>query len=209
MDNSIFFSRYDQTQPPRAYSNPLAFTVRVAQQKDLAGLVDVLSSSFHSRTGLMRWLFPIFRMGVYEDLRQRLRSPLSSDYVCLVAVSTPSESPSDPSTVVGTVEITLRSTSLLQFCDLPYPYLSNLAVRSECRRQGIAQKLLSVCERTVVDGGFRDVYLHVLENNHSARQLYFKAGYRLQKADPLWRCWLFKQPRRLLLHKSLIRGAVS
>jgi len=186
------------------YPNPLNLLIRAAQQKDLAELVEVLSGSFYANTGFMRWLLPLLRMGVYEDLRYRLRSSLIADYVCLVAITVPSvEEGADPSNLVGTVEITLRSTNPFQFRTLPYPYLSNLAVCADARRRGVAQKLLGACEPIALDGGFHDLYLHVLEDNHQARQLYAKAGYQVVQVDPFWRCWLLQQPRRLLLHKSL------
>lgn len=184
--------------------NPLNLSIRAAQLKDLAALVDVISGSFYSRTGLMRWFLPLLRIGVYEDLRYRLRSSLVSDYVCLVAITLPfvDEVAVQPC-LVGTVEITLRSTNPFQFRSLPYPYLSNLAVCLDVRRRGVAQKLLVACESIALEGGFQDLYLHVLEDNHQARQLYIKVGYHIVQADPFWRYWLFQQPRRLLLHKRL------
>ncbi|PSB25785.1 GNAT family N-acetyltransferase [Stenomitos frigidus] len=150
----------------------------------------------------MRFFQPVLRLGVYEDLRHRLRSSLASDYVCLVAVVTLLDGESD---LVGTVEITFRSTSPFQFRSLPYPYLSNLAVRLEARRQGVAQTLLRRCETIALDLGFQDLYLHVLEDNHQARQLYTKAGYQSKQTDSLWYCWFFRQPQKLLMHKRLAR----
>lgn len=150
----------------------------------------------------MGWLTPILRLGIYEDLRRRL-SPTSADYIFLIAVLPSRKSISTCSQVAGTVEITLRSTNSLLFPSSHYPYLANLAVRSEYRRQGIAENLLRVSEEMLQSRGFQDLYLHVLEDNHPARNLYFKAGYRLKKADPLWYCWLLRRPRRLLLHKGI------
>jgi ribosomal protein S18 acetylase RimI-like enzyme len=143
-------------------------------------------------------------MGVYEDLRYRLRASLASDYACLVAIVVSS---SGDTGLAGTVEITFRSTSPFQFRSLPYPYLSNLAVRSEARRQGVARKLLDRCEAIALDLGFQDLYLHVLEDNHQARQLYSKAGYQTKSADAFWHCWFFRQPQKLLLHKRLNRSS--
>jgi len=190
-----------QFQPPEHSSDSLGITIRVAQPKDIGDLVDVLSSSFHDRLGMMSWFSPILRLGMYEDLRQRLRSPRTSDYVCLVAVASRLSQPQPE--IVGTVEVTLRSTSLWQLFHSPYPYLSNLAVRSDSRRQGVAFHLLHACEKAVSDWGCCDLYLHVLEDNHQAKRLYFRAGYQLQQADPWWHCRLLNRPRRLLLHKAL------
>ena len=148
----------------------------------------------------MRLFFPVLRMGVYEDLRYRLRSSLASDYVCLVAIRMRPDSAPD---LVGTVEITFRATSPFSFRSLPYPYLSNLAVQTQARRQGVAQTLLASCETVALDQGFQELYLHVLEDNHQARQLYLKAGYQTKQADSFWHCWFLRQPQKLLMYKRL------
>ncbi len=184
--------------PFKQSSNSLSLVIRKVQQQDLRELADILAESFHLQMGWMQWLFPILRMGIYEDLRSRLRS-VSPHYICLVALI-----PTDAgNTLVGTVEVALRSTYPLHFQE-QYPYLSNLAVRKEYRRLGVARQLLNTCEQTVIGWGFYDLHLHVLEDNTQARQLYFTSGYRLQEADPIWLCWLLRRPRRLFLHKKLI-----
>lgn len=183
------------------------FTIRAAQLKDLPDLTDILAESFHSRKGLMRWVYPILRLGIYEDLRNRLRNT-SPDYVCLVAVSSAvtveAKTPDSAGELAGTVEMALKSTQGWQFCGThPYLYLSNLAVRTECRRQGAAKRLLTACEQIALEWGFQDLYLHVLEDNYQARRLYLKVGYRLHRADPGWGSLLLGQPRRLFLRKRL------
>lgn len=191
-----------EPEPCSPSSGSSHFIVRAAQPRDLSDLAGILTESFHPYTGLTRWLSPLLRMGIYEDLRNRLRSP-SPNYLCLVAVDATRQYPGSGEYLAGTVEVALRSTHPWQLRSFQYPYLSNLAVRAECRRQGAAQQLLSTCERLVLDWGFEDLYLHVLENNHQARRLYAKAGYRLQQTDYNWGCWLFGQPQRLFLHKHL------
>jgi len=176
--------------------------IRAAQPKDVSQLADILADSFHSPHGIKRWAYPLLRLGIYEDLRSRLRST-SPNYLCLVAVaSTPAQAGS-PEYLAGTVEMTLRSSLSWQLRGSQYPYISNLAVHSSYRRQGVAQQLLISCERTALEWGFQDIYLHVLENNDQARKLYIKRGYHLQQVDPDWSHWLFNQPRRLFLHKQL------
>jgi GNAT superfamily N-acetyltransferase len=178
------------------------FTIRAAQQGDLTELADVLTESFHSHSGIFSWISPIFRLGVYEDLRNRLRlSP--ANYACLVAVDSSPRYSGSYRTVVGTVEIGLRTTHPWQPLSQQYPYLSNLAVREDCRRRGVAHQLLMSCERIVLDWGYQDIYLHVLENNYPARQLYARSGYQLRQTDFSWDCWLLGRPRRLFLNKRL------
>jgi len=193
------------------------FIIRTARQSDLTGLTEILADSFHPRNGIWNWFYPLFRLGIYEDLRNRLRSA-PENYICLVALepvsggtnqgnsdriySQPSEFEHADDSVVGTVEMALRPSSW-QPWGSQYPYISNLAVYKSCRRRGAALQLLRYCERIALEWGFEDIYLHVLENNHQARQLYLKAGYELHKVDPSWSDLLFMRPRRLFLHKHL------
>lgn len=198
------------------------FLIRTVRQQDLSPLSEVLASSFHGQEGWMRWFYPLLKAGIYEDLRSRLltRGP---HYACLAAVrpaspnrATPAELSQSPHAalglathrndlVLGTVEVALKTPPLLQPWGSKYVYISNLAVKAECRRQGIAQKLLSTCEQVALDWGFSDLYLHVLENNHKARRLYWKAGYRLQRIDINPLSLMLGQPRQLFLRKQLKR----
>ncbi|HEY9633272.1 MAG TPA: GNAT family N-acetyltransferase [Coleofasciculaceae cyanobacterium] len=178
------------------------FTVRTAQAQDLNTLSEILTDSFHPRTGFMRWAYPILRLGIYEDLRNRLRCA-SPHYVCLVAVAGVSTVVGSREELAGTVEIALRSPHSWQPGAFQYPYISNLAVSQSRRRQGVARQLLLACEQTALEWGFQDLYLHVLENNYQARQLYLKTGYLLQQVEPSYGAWLFGQPKRLFLRKHL------
>lgn len=177
--------------------------IRSAKLGDISALADVLAESFHARGGLLGWVYPILRLGIYEDLRTRLTSP-AERYLCLVAVAVDPVSLKEQ--LVGTVEMGLRSRYPWQLAIATrYPYLSNLAVHPQFRRLGLARHLLIQCEQTAKLWGFSSIYLHVLENNRPARRLYYKLGYRLQDIDPSWDSILFKQPRRFFLRKRLIQ----
>lgn len=172
--------------------------IRAAQSEDLTDVAEILADSFHSQQGILGWAYPLLRLGIYEDLRNRLRSTLPH-HICLVAAI--------GDRLAGTIEINLRSTA--SWASSPYPYLSNLAVHPSQRRQGVAEQLLLNCERVALSWGFHDLYLHVLENNHQARQLYFKLGYQLHSFDSNWSAWLLRQPRQLLLHKHLSKEIIN
>lgn len=180
--------------------------VRTARQQDLDRLADVLSSSFHTKEGVIGWIYPLFRMGIYEDLRNRLRTK-TAHYVCLVAVKRSSPEASNYSlgdeNLVGTVEMGLRTQAFWQPRSSAYLYVSNLAVQREYRRQGVAQQLLLTCERVALDWGFQELYLHVLENNLQGRRLYHKVGYQTKYAESSLGYWFLGQPRQLLMHKRL------
>lgn len=176
--------------------------VRPATSADLTGLTDVLAESFHSREGLFGWIYPILRLGIYEDSRYRLLTN-PDQYLCLVAVIPGVRSPKPY--ILGTIEIGLRSRYPWQLSlTSRYLYISNLAVHPQYRQMGIAQKLLASCEQIAHSWGFSNLYLHVLENNHQARGLYYKMGYRLIEIDSGWDSALLGQPRRLFLQKKIV-----
>jgi ribosomal protein S18 acetylase RimI-like enzyme len=155
-------------------------------------------------------MYPLLQLGIYEDLRGRLRSH-KPRYSCLVAIQPAStcdrashtNHSHTSDTIVGTVEIAYKSAYPWQTQHYAGPYIANLAVHQHYRRRGIALKLLQVCEQTAKDWGFNQLYLHVLETNAPARRLYRKAGYEEQAKESGLSSWLLGQPQRLLLRKTL------
>jgi ribosomal protein S18 acetylase RimI-like enzyme len=101
--------------------------------------------------------------------------------------------------IVGTIEVNCRHSL---GGDASSPYISNLAVSPIYRRQGIGQKLLRKCEQIALDWGCSQLSLHVLEDNHSARQLYTNSGYQVHQVELNLGRWLLGRPRRLLLKKT-------
>lgn len=200
-----FLTPYEPASPGQnsLTADASRFTIRTAQVRDLGTLAEILADSFHPRTGIVRWAYPMLRLGIYEDLRNRLRSN-SPYYVCLVAVANHPSVSEAGEWLAGTVEIALRSPSSFSSSASRYPYISNLAVANSCRRRGVAKQLLLECERASLEWGFKDIYLHVLDDNHEARQLYLKAGYHLRLVEPSYSAWLFGRPKRLFLHKRLV-----
>ncbi|KKD35070.1 GNAT family N-acetyltransferase [Limnoraphis robusta] len=210
--NPFFLTSTSNTQGVSGYSShPSHLSIRSATSADVLPLTEVLAESFHSREGFFGWVYPILRLGIYEDLRNRLASG-TDHYVCLVALNTNSarpqvhKSPLTPEVLMGTVEMALRSPNAwIASGARQFPYLSNLAVHPQYRRLGVAQQLLSRCEAIARQWGYSQLYLHVLENNSPAKRLYFKAGYRLAEIDHSWNPLLFGQPRRLFMGKTLNR----
>ena len=207
--NPFFFSSISRDLESSGFpSGPSRFLIRTAVSKDLMQLAEILALSFHSREGIMELVYPVLRLGIYEDLRNRLRSA-SEHYIFLVAELVSireggqNRLPGGGESLAGTVEMALRDRYPWPMSNSEYPYLSNLAVHPDFRRLGVAQQLLSNCERAALEWGFSDIYLHVLENNHAARRLYHHAGYQLEQVDWNWTCLLLGQPRRLFLRKNL------
>ncbi len=182
----------------------LNLTIRVAQPRDLSELVEVLARSFPLQSGLLRWFSPLVRLGITEDVRQRLKAPLTPSYVFFVATASLNQGEmGDREVLVGNIEVEFRPRYPLVSTSPSFAYLSNLAVHPDYRRRGIATKLLSASADMVALRGYSEIYLHVLDENASARQLYSKMGYQFQGGTPAWYCWLFRRPRRLLLRKRL------
>lgn len=184
-------------------SDSLNLTIRPARASDLLALVDILFTSFKPPSGLLCYLSSVLRLGLYEDLRYSLRNSDSNQCVYLVATVSPDPGLLHQSVVVGAVEITFFRNLPFGLKASYYPYLSNLAIRADYRRQGIGRELLRSCEAAVGERGLKDLYLHVLKDNYPARQLYDGAGYRLRQADSFWQGWLLHRSQRLLLYKSI------
>jgi ribosomal protein S18 acetylase RimI-like enzyme len=179
----------------RALVAPIA--IRRAELPDLKSLVELLTLSFHPPHRTFAPVYPLLRLGIYEDLRSRLRSP-SPHYQCLVASATIAGEMT--SMVVGTAEIALRPT---WFGGTRSPYISNFAVSPHHRRQGIGRQLLQRCEQIAREWNCPQLSLHVLEDNQAAKALYFLRGYQLSRIESPWQHWVFQQPRRLYLQKQL------
>ncbi|MEG3436094.1 N-acetyltransferase [Pannus brasiliensis CCIBt3594] len=180
---------------------PLPVEIRFARARDLRGIAEILTDSFFPSYYLWTWTRPLFKLGIYEDLRGRLNAN-SPHYRCIVAAQTLSTESGPRESIIATAEIGLKASSLLS---THIPYISNLAVAPDRRRCGIARKILLQCERIATEWGFDELSLHVLDNNTAARELYFSSGYRLQKVDGWLGNRLFNRPQRLFLHKKLER----
>ncbi|MBR8834688.1 MAG: GNAT family N-acetyltransferase [Stigonema ocellatum SAG 48.90 = DSM 106950] len=175
------------------------FQIRPATSADLTDVAQIITESFHSQNGMWGWAFPLMRLGIYEDLRHRLASA-APHQVCLVAVDTITNGANN---LVGTVELGMRFSDTWTQVGKRFPYLSNLAVHPKYRRQGAASELLIACEKVAVAWGFQDLYLHVLEDNHQARQLYFKLGYQVHEVESHWNTWMLGRSRQIFLHKHI------
>lgn len=186
--------------------------LRRAQLGDLPALTDLLTNSFYGSNHQPFWLQAILRFSIQADLRQRIQhSP--KNHACWVAIHRPNAPESQsPSQLVGTIELSLRSPLTLGWPlnietwlapNRTFPYISNLAVASRFRRQGIAQKLLQRCEQTAITWKQPELYLHVLETNQAARNLYNLAGFGFERVDPSLESMLFNRDHRQLWRKPL------
>jgi len=163
-----------------------AVLIRGAEMNDISAIAQVLTHSFYPPS----WFRPLWQWGITLELRLRLAEP-SPRYACLVAVV--------HQRVIASVEICTRSIPMRPWRHLVYPYVFNLAVHPQWRRQGIGKQLLAATEPIAKQWGFSQMFIHVLAKNHSACQLYFQANYELFRRDH--RLWCGSS--RLLLRKNL------
>jgi ribosomal protein S18 acetylase RimI-like enzyme len=196
--------------------------IRAVREDEIHCVADIIARSFHFDRGWMGWFTPLFKLGIAEDLRHRLRLHVSNfnqgkiqQQVCSIAVCADRVQ----SNVVGTVEVGVRNGNAraekIRFDVVSpqatqywlnhrrYVYISNLAVSQEFRRRGVAQELLNNCERLTQSWGYSELYLHVMGNNNRGRNLYQKLGYEVVSSELVWSIIPWHRPERLFLRKQL------
>jgi ribosomal protein S18 acetylase RimI-like enzyme len=179
--------------------------IRAVDPNDIEAIAQIITHSFEFDRGLLGWFAPLFRYGIAEDLRHRLKSSSEGigrgeqpQHACLVAIY-----PIDgKSTVVGTVELSIRKR-IDRSTRTEYVYVSNLAVSAAFRQRGIGLELLDGCECIAQSWEQENLYLHVMADNSPGRNLYHKAGYTVMGEDRIWSLAFWNRPRRLFLHKSI------
>lgn len=180
--------------------------IRPVHEDEIHCVADVITRSFHFDRGWMAWFTPLFKIGIAEDLRNRLRTRVPSalhskpqQQVCSIALCVDR----DQSCISGTVEVGVRTAERHRQNQYRYVYLSNLAVSKDFRRRGIAQKLIESCEQQTVSWGYTEIHLHVMGNNERGRNLYQKLGYEVVSSELVWSIIPWHRPERLFLRKQL------
>ena len=201
MTDSVISNSLDPCRGSRDLVQP-SWSIRSVADQDLLKVAQLLCESFYPPSSQWRWALPVLRVGIYQDLRTRLMTQ-SPKHSCFVAVMTHPRQNGQPGQekIVGTVEVALRSLWLVR---RPVPYLSNLAVAPNYRRQGIAQNLLLACEQVAITWKADFLYLNVLKTNSAAQRLYTKAGYCPELKSPWPR---LGRSKRLLLRMQLSKRA--
>ncbi len=180
--------------------------IRPVSEEEIHHVADIITRSFHFDRGWMAWFTPLFRLGIAEDLRNRLRPRLPTanhhktpQQVCSVALYSDREQ----AQIAGTVEVGVRTVDRYRQKQHRYVYLSNLAVSRDFRRRGVAQSLIGRCEQLTIDWGYTELHLHVMGDNERGRKLYQKLGYEVVSSDYVWSIIPWYRPERLFLRKQL------
>jgi ribosomal protein S18 acetylase RimI-like enzyme len=176
--------------------------VRAVKEEEIYHVADIITHSFNFDRGWRGLFTPLFKLGIAEDLRHRLRNrstynnDRSPHQVCAIARY--------DNLIVGTVEIGARASSHRTHPHC-YVYVSNLAVSSDFRQQGVARALLTNCEQITRDWGYSELYLHVMADNDRGMNLYRKLGYEIVSSEFLWSWFLFWfRPERLFMRKRIV-----
>ncbi|WP_448381381.1 GNAT family N-acetyltransferase [Gloeomargarita sp.] len=164
--------------------------IRPIAPGELRQLAVLLAECFPPPWNPGGWWTTLWQRTIEQDIAQRLER--EGDKILWLAVW-------QGKALAGAVEVSQR-----QWLHIQYIYLANLAVAPAYRRQGLGRKLLLAAEQAVQSWPQEYLYLHVMENNQAARNLYQGLGYRVARCEWTWQTW-FGGPRRLLLAKPLCR----
>lgn len=154
-------------------SDKITFYIREARYKDLTASSSILYDGFFEPKSLFK------QFGVIK-LLDRLQSNYpygDRDHFMFVAVTNKPDTGEE--LVIGFVDIDAR------FLDKPppKPYLSDLAVHLNWRRQGVATGLITACERKALQMGYDCLYLRVDHDNDAAISMYGSMGYDIVDHD--------------------------
>jgi ribosomal protein S18 acetylase RimI-like enzyme len=198
VDSSLYLSNLPpDLRQPSLTATAGAVRMRQLALGDVVAVADLIGDSFGIGAAFGRWLRPLFKMGIREDLRSRWQERENENSICWVATIA-----NQPNPIVGTVEVSSRST-LNTALNKRYAYIANLAVEREYRCLGIGQQLIDQCEVVAKQWGFSFVYLHVMAENQSALHLYSKLGFETIGRDRTWHILPWKRAHRLFLRKPL------
>ena len=175
------------------------YRIRDCQYKELKQVAALVVASFYDKkkTNLMtRKLYQIAEM---NRLQQNYAYPESRTvHRMLIVEATPivAVKDDDDENNIGRTAAAATNTEIVGFCDvdarpcatklkLPRPYLSDLAVDPNHRRQGLARRLVEESEKFILEMNndnnakqFDELWIRVAENNEAAIGLYkYQLGY--------------------------------
>lgn len=180
------------------------YRIRDCRHAELGACVDIIMESFYNTTTQAPWK-QMYRLGELNRLQQGF--PYGDDRVLhrmlLAEVNNASTSTTTTtSTIVGYVDIDLRPPNRpTGYSYNPRPYLSDLCIRSDHRRNGIAKGLVQFCERFVLQSEHcrnNELFIRVEARNTPAVAMYKSLGYQVihNPDDP-------QQSKIWILHRLL------
>jgi ribosomal protein S18 acetylase RimI-like enzyme len=180
------------------YHTNTKFQIRLATYADLGPVTEIILDSFYVGKTTFRGLLRLAELNRLQQNFPHFQKEQHQMYVAVVNNVTANNINATPpttttsgarETIVGFVDIDMRPCK--PEIKLPRPYLSDLCVHPNYRRQGIAQGLVMHCQDFVIqrnnnnsneeDG--KRLYIRVEEDNTAAVRMYHKLGYKTQGVE--------------------------
>lgn len=160
--------------------------LRDVQYDELAEASSLLVTSFFERES---HLFAFHAVRASRELGRLRENHGSNKHVQLLARS-------GDGAAVGYVDLDLRPLTGARndASKFPRPYLSDLAVRPDFRRRGIAMRLVQRCEQAALARGGVEIFLQVETSNVPALAMYAKLGYDVWRLDSLDEKVMLRKP---------------
>lgn len=149
---------------------PTKDTIRIrdCQYGDLGSCAELIVSSFYSGNSIKPPWLQLSRLAELNRIQQSF-SYDKSQHRMILATNPINDS------IVGFVDVDKRPPNRpTSYSYNPRPYLSDLCVDPECRRQGIARLLVEAAQ-DFCEG--EELYIRVEANNEAAVNLYLGMGY--------------------------------
>ena len=177
-----------QEEIPSSGQPPLLVVIRDAQEQDMAKASTIVADGDDKQRNFFSGAierfetyatltssFQTYRFANGDNIRFRM-------LVALIATSSKEEGDDGEEVIIGFCQVDDCMPKGEMNPD-PRPYLSNLAIDSQYRRQGYGKKLLEKCESIVRDEWNQEyLYLRTEESNVISRSMYSSCGYQVQSS---------------------------
>ena len=137
---------------------------------ELSAVANIIMDSFYDSNTSWRRLYQLAELNRLQNNFPYVETDI---HQMLVAMAN--------NRVVGFVDIDARPCKTTP--KLPRPYLSDLCIDPEYRRQGLAQTLVLECESFIQSIPREELFIRVEESNEAAVAMYQKLGYGVQSKD--------------------------
>ncbi|KAG7348823.1 acyl-CoA N-acyltransferase [Nitzschia inconspicua] len=178
-DESILSSSTEQS------SRKPTFTIRQCEYSELSQVADIMMDSFYTESGIWKRLYQLAEL---NRLQQNFAYPDTVDQHQMLVVELAQDDDDDKDNntpiIVGFCDIDARPLPVDFATQLPRPYLSDLCISPNYRRQGLAKALVQEAERFCIHTlDSKVLWIRVQEANPVAMAMYQQLGYTVTSKD--------------------------